>query len=161
MNGTERLRLKRKKRRTNKQLTKTRQRPIRYQLVVVVCSVNVFDNDEFFQFTASWHGNTLCWWKHEVGPRIVPEHSHHWYRGRDRTERIQWVEEQILERIGEVPHISTRRLAAEAGVSQFIVHRRLKEQGQPRLKSASFGAHWFSTSCSFLRMVITAMSWMP
>ena len=50
-------------------------------------------------------------------------------RGRDRTERILQVEEQILERVEEEPDISTRRLAAEVGVSQFVVHRTLKEQG--------------------------------
>ena len=50
-------------------------------------------------------------------------------RGRDRTERILQAEEQILERVEEEPDISTRRLAAEVGVSQFVVHRTLKEQG--------------------------------
>ena len=49
-------------------------------------------------------------------------------RGRDRTERILQAEEQILERVEEEPDISTRRLAAEVGVSQFVVHRTLKEQ---------------------------------
>ena len=63
----------------------------------------------------------------------VPEHStfkpqtHD--RGRDRTERILQAEEQILERVEEEPDISTRRLAAEVGISQFAVHRTLKEQG--------------------------------
>ena len=37
--------------------------------------------------------------------------------------RILQAEEQILERIEEEPDISTRRLAAEVGVSQFVVHR--------------------------------------
>ena len=50
-------------------------------------------------------------------------------RGRDRIERILQAEEQILERVEEEPDISTRRLAAEVGVSQFVVHRTLKEQG--------------------------------
>ena len=50
-------------------------------------------------------------------------------RGRDRTERILQAEEQILERVEEEPDISTRRLAAEIGVSQFVVHHILKEQG--------------------------------
>ncbi|KAJ3654615.1 hypothetical protein Zmor_013790 [Zophobas morio] len=38
-------------------------------------------------------------------------------RARDRTERILQAEEQILERVEEEPNISTRRLAAEVGVS--------------------------------------------
>ena len=50
-------------------------------------------------------------------------------RGRDRTERILQAEEQILERVEEEPDISTRRLAADVGVSQIVVHRTLKEQG--------------------------------
>ena len=41
-------------------------------------------------------------------------------RGRDRTERILQAEEQILERDEEEPDISTRRLAAEVGVSSYI-----------------------------------------
>mgnify|MGYP005986160725 CR=1 FL=1 len=52
--------------------------------------------------------------------------SRSWYfqfqthdRGRDWTERILQAEEQI----------STRRFAAEVGVSQLVVHRTLKEQG--------------------------------
>ena len=49
-------------------------------------------------------------------------------RGSDRTERILQPEEQILERHEEERDISTRRLAAEVGVSQFVVHRTLKEQ---------------------------------
>ena len=48
-------------------------------------------------------------------------------RGRDRTERILQAEEQILERDEEEPDTSTRRLAAEVGVSQLVVHRTLKE----------------------------------
>ena len=35
-----------------------------------------------------------------------------------------------MERVEEEPHISTRRLAAEVGVSQFVVHRTLKEQAR-------------------------------
>ena len=50
-------------------------------------------------------------------------------RGRDRTERILQAEEQILERVVEKPDISTRRLAAEVEVSQFVVHRTLKKLG--------------------------------
>ena len=42
-------------------------------------------------------------------------------RGHSRTERILQAEEQILERVEEEPHIITRRLAAEVGVSQFVV----------------------------------------
>ena len=53
-------------------------------------------------------------------------------RGRDRTERILQVEEQILERVEEKPHISTRRFAAEVGVSQFVVHRMMDEVGFTR-----------------------------
>ena len=30
-----------------------------YQLIAVVCSVNVFDNSDFFQFRACQHGNAL------------------------------------------------------------------------------------------------------
>ena len=44
-------------------------------------------------------------------------------RGRDRVERILQAEEQVLERVEEEPDISTRRLAAEVGVSQFVVNR--------------------------------------
>ena len=40
-------------------------------------------------------------------------------RGSDGTDRILQNEEQILERVEEEPDISTRRLAAEVGVSQF------------------------------------------
>ena len=40
-------------------------------------------------------------------------------RGRDRTERILYAQEQILERVEEEPDISTCRLAAEVEVSQF------------------------------------------
>ena len=49
-------------------------------------------------------------------------------RGHGRTERILQAEEQILERVEEESDISTRRIAAEVGVSQFVVHRTLKEQ---------------------------------
>ena len=45
------------------------------------------------------------------------------------TERIPQAEEQILEHVEEEPDIITRRLAAEVGVSQFVVHHTLKEQG--------------------------------
>ena len=62
--------------------------------------------------------------------------SRSWYlqpqthdRGRNRTERILQAEEQIFEHVEEEPDISTRRLAAEVGVSQLVVHRTLKEQG--------------------------------
>ena len=48
-------------------------------------------------------------------------------RGRDRPERILKVEEQILERVEEELDINVRRLAAKVGVSQFVVHRTLKE----------------------------------
>ena len=41
---------------------------------------------------------------------------------------IVQVEEQILERNEEEPDISTRRLTAEVGVLQFVVHRTLKEE---------------------------------
>ena len=46
-----------------------------------------------------------------------------------QTEYLLQSEEQILERAEEKPDISTRRLAAEVEVSQFVVHRTLKEQG--------------------------------
>ena len=39
------------------------------------------------------------------------------------------TEEQILERVEKEPNINTSRLAAEVGVSQFVVYRTLKEQG--------------------------------
>ena len=48
--------------------------------------------------------------------------------GRHRNERILQAEEQILERVDEDPDINTRRLAAEVGVSQSVVHSTLKEQ---------------------------------
>ena len=48
-------------------------------------------------------------------------------RGYNTTERILQVEEQIFERVEGEPDISTRRLAADVGVSQFIVHHTLKE----------------------------------
>ena len=82
-------------------------------------------------------------------------------RGRDRTERIPQVEEQIFQSVAGKPDISTRRLAAEVGVSQFVVHRTLKEQGlhpyhvqkDQALKPADF-----PTSCNLLRMVVAALS---
>ncbi|KAJ3651884.1 hypothetical protein Zmor_017888 [Zophobas morio] len=46
----------------------------------------------------------------------------------DRIERILLAEEQILEHVEKEP-ISTRRLAAEVEVSEFVVHRTLKKQG--------------------------------
>ena len=59
----------------------------------------------------------------------VRKHLHHCSlkpqthdRGRDRTERILQAEEQILEHVEEKPE-------AEVGVSQFVVHPTLKEQG--------------------------------
>ena len=51
--------------------------------------------------------------------------------GRDRVERILQGEEQILERVEEEPDISTRWLAPEVRVSQFVVHRTLKEGLHP------------------------------
>ncbi|KAJ3666783.1 hypothetical protein Zmor_002214 [Zophobas morio] len=45
------------------------------------------------------------------------------------TERILQAEEQILKPVEREPDIITRRLAAEVRVSQFLVHRTLKEQG--------------------------------
>ena len=81
-----------------------------YQLVTVVCSVNVFDNGE---------------------------HLHQWYSISDimvptslklTIERILQDEEQILERVEKDPAISTRRLAAEVEVSQILVHHTLKGQ---------------------------------
>ena len=57
-------------------------------------------------------------------------------RGRDIIERILQVEEQILERVEEKPDISTRRLAAEVGLSQFVVHstyiKRVRPTSIPR-----------------------------
>ncbi|KAJ3661032.1 hypothetical protein Zmor_005453 [Zophobas morio] len=50
-------------------------------------------------------------------------------RGHSRIKKILHAEEHILERIEEEPHIITCRFAAEVGVSQFVVHRTLKEQG--------------------------------
>ena len=47
---------------------------------------------------------------------------------RDSTEKILQAEEQILERVEAKSDISTRRFAAEIGVSQFVVYRTLKEQ---------------------------------
>ena len=49
-------------------------------------------------------------------------------RSHSRTERILQAEEQIFERDEEKSDISTRRLAAEVGVSHFVAHRTLKEQ---------------------------------
>ena len=128
-----------------------------YQLIVVVCSVNVFDNSECFQFRACRYGNDLLcdWWKRQVGQRIVdraPSKSgdsvnaniyisgtaspRSWYlqtqthdNGREKTERILQAEEQILEHFEEEPDMSTRRLAAEVRISQFIVQSILKAQG--------------------------------
>ena len=44
-----------------------------YQLVAVVCSVNVFDNGEFYKFRACKDGNALRYdrCKRQVGSRIV------------------------------------------------------------------------------------------
>ena len=61
-------------------------------------------------------------------------------RDRDRIKKILQAEEQILERGEEEPDISTRRLAAKVGVSQFIVHCTLKyhvQKGQA-LEPADF-----------------------
>ena len=49
-------------------------------------------------------------------------------RGHVRTDRTLQAEEQILQRVEEEPHISTRQLAVEIGASQFVVHRTLKER---------------------------------
>ncbi|KAJ3663132.1 hypothetical protein Zmor_007441 [Zophobas morio] len=62
-----------------------------------------------------------------ASPRSWYLHPQTHDRGRDRTERILQAEEQILERDEEEPDTSTRRLAAEVGVSQLVVHRTLKE----------------------------------
>ena len=65
-------------------------------------------------------------------------------RDRDRTESIVQAKEQILERVEEEPDISTRQLAAEIGVSQFVVHPTIKEQALHPYhvqKVQSFGVH--------------------
>ena len=60
--------------------------------------------------------------------------------GKARLPRVLWIkpqshsrilqaEEQILERVEEESEISIRRLAAGVGISQFVMHRTLKEQG--------------------------------
>lgn len=49
--------------------------------------------------------------------------------GRQRKNETLEVEEVILQEIENRPEISTRRLAAEVGVSHFLVWRTLKEQG--------------------------------
>ena len=63
-----------------------------------------------------------------ASPRSWYLHSQTHDRGHDRTEKILQAEEQILERVEEESDISTRRLAAEVGVSHFVTHRTLKEQ---------------------------------
>ena len=65
------------------------------------------------------------------------------------------AEEQILERVEEEPDISTRRLAAEVGVSQFLVRLTLKEQGLhpyqvqkvQALEPADFHCEWLLQQC--------------
>ena len=102
------------------------------------------------------HGNALwcgCW-KHQVSPRTVNRalsksrdsvcaniyiiqhiRDHGTFKpqihdpSRGKTDRILEAEEHILERGEEKPNIRTRRLTAEVSVSQFVVHRTLKEQG--------------------------------
>ena len=118
-----------------------------YQLVAVVGSVNAFDNGEFFQFRGCRHGNASQLarelWIERFPNCLIPcartlvvqnlrDHgtlkpaTHD--RGRDRTEKILQSEEQILQRVEEEPHISTRRLAAEVGVSHFVVHPTVKNK---------------------------------
>lgn len=48
--------------------------------------------------------------------------------GRQRFVRLPEVEEEILERVGEDPEVSTRRVGREIGVSKDVVHRVLKDQ---------------------------------
>mgnify|MGYP005985157979 CR=1 FL=1 len=99
-----------------------------YQLVAVVCSINVFDNGDFFQFRAYGYGNPLCcgnarlaWklWIERFPDRAIQctrtlisvvqhlrDHDGTFKpqthdRGRDRIERILQCEEQILERVKE------------------------------------------------------------
>jgi hypothetical protein len=48
--------------------------------------------------------------------------------GRQREDRILAAEEEILHEIENQPRTSTRRLANQLGVSQFVVWRTLKEQ---------------------------------
>ena len=76
-----------------------------YELVAVVYSVNIFDNAS------------------------VVQHLRDHNRGVHTTKTILQAEEQILEHVEKELDISTRRLAAEVGVSQFVVHCTIKEQG--------------------------------
>jgi DNA-binding Lrp family transcriptional regulator len=48
--------------------------------------------------------------------------------GRQEEDRILAAEEEILHEIENQPRTSTRRLANQLGVSQFVVWRTLKEQ---------------------------------
>ncbi|KAJ3646504.1 hypothetical protein Zmor_024089 [Zophobas morio] len=86
-------------------------------------------------------------------------------RDRERTERILQSEEQILEHAEEEPNISTRRLAAEVGVSQFLVHRTFQEQGlHPYNIEKVQALEPSDLPCrvsNLLRMVVTAMSSTP
>ena len=71
-----------------------------YQLVIVVCSVNVFDNFEFSQFRACRHGNAL--WREYCKLK-----NKFWDMSKKRPTLILADEED--------PDINTRRLAAEVG----------------------------------------------
>ena len=124
-----------------------------YQLVAVVCSINVWQ--WFFQFRAD--GNVrLCseLWIERFSNSVIPyartftsvvQHfrdngtfkpqTHN--RGRDMTERILQAEEQILKPVEEEPDISTRQLAAAVGVSQFVVHRTFLVRWKPICSSRS------------------------
>ena len=118
------------------------------QLVCVVCWVH-WVYGKFFRFRGYRHGNALCVadrnarLARELWIERFPNHAIPWARtfvsvvqhlrdhgsfkpqthdrGRDRTERILQAEEQILERVEEEPDLSSRRLASEVAVSQFVV----------------------------------------
>ncbi|KAJ3664778.1 hypothetical protein Zmor_000321 [Zophobas morio] len=96
-----------------------------YQLVAVVCSVNVFDNGGFFQFKACQHGSAFPYTR-TFTSMVQHLRDRGTFKpqtqdcGRDRTDRIHQAEDQISERVEEEPDISTRQRAAKVGVSPFI-----------------------------------------
>ncbi|KAJ3659059.1 hypothetical protein Zmor_010768 [Zophobas morio] len=118
-----------------------------YQLVAIVCSVNVFNNSDFSDservdvdlLFGVADGNARLGrelWIECYMSEFKPQ-THD--RGRDRTEKYRKLKNKFWNASKKRPNISIHRLAAEVGVLQFVVDRTLKEQGL-RSKSASFGA---------------------
>ena len=100
-----------------------------YQLVTVVYSVNV----NMIKLYGVADGNSVERVPNSAIPctrtfTSVVQHlrDHGTFKRQTHDRSILQAEEQILERVEEEPDISTRRLTAEVGVSQFTVNRTLK-----------------------------------